>query len=210
MSQDSQALAVPFAAQLGNAELGVSVDDAHMLPWQQVAQLAEQPWHRPVEADSHIAPEQLAQVPDLPHESVVITDAHLPRALQQPLQPDAPLQTQTPFWQTSPTPQAAPEPHRQPVAPNPQLSASGPQGEQLLPVLRQLVTVFGTHWPVDPPRQHPDGHELLLQTQVLPAPQAWPAAQLGPVPHKQVPPAPHALARWGPHSLHAAVGPLQR
>ena len=96
----------------------------------------------------------------------------------------------------SPAVHGGPLPQRHPVPPKPQVSASGPQGLQVVRLtgFRQLVTLVGMHWPVGPPEQQPDGQELALQPQV-PAPQLWPAEQLGFVPQRQTPFAPQPFAR---------------
>jgi hypothetical protein len=96
-SQLSHATAVALAAQLGYAEFGVAPEEAQLSPIQQVLQLIEQPWHRPVPGLLQTPLMQTSQVPENPHAILVITPEHLPVASQQPLQPEAPLQTHLPF-----------------------------------------------------------------------------------------------------------------
>ena len=206
----SQAELVRFTAQSGKAEVRLAVAGAHASPWQQVWHDTEQPWQRPVVAPLHIIVDlQPKHVPPRPQAaSFCITHAAGPPSsdAQQPWQFEVPSHVQRPSWQTWPAGHAGPPPQVQPVAPEPQPSASGPHAPQSPPDLRQLDTEVGMHWPL---RQQPAGHDDALQVHALPL-HDCPGLQTGSVPHRQVPPPPQAFATCGPHTLQVPAGPRHR
>jgi hypothetical protein len=197
---------VPHCAALGATQL---------LPLQQPAgQLAAlQPVHAWL---VQLPPPHEAQAaPPVPHSLAWSPLLHTPCASQQPFGQLVASQTHAPETQRWPVAQAAPAP--QAHAPFEQRSARASHAPHAAPPPPQLAVLCAPGATQVFPLQHPEGHELALQTQVPPE-QVCPAAHAVPAPQRHVPlvqvfvppehgaqaapPVPHAAALCPPPLRH--------
>ena len=157
-------------------------------------------WQAPLDPQrSALADEHVVQVP--PSAPQLASDGILHTTpVQQPPEHELPSQMHAPDTQRWPLTHAAPAPHAQVPAVVQLSEAAESHNLHIAPLAPQRASDRETQVG---PSQHPDGHDVALQTH-WPAEQRWPTAHAAPEPQEQVPPAEQPSARVASQPTHAA------